>query len=130
MSGLSTPTAETNQASNSEASNSAQTMGALSSNIQPTVDTFDTDDNHSGQHESTVEQDKTEQKQETGSKFSDFKEYSNLTNWPITVDNDFIQNCLMQDIIFFFKIKNQMMYIPNPAGFTRSKTEVSQTNTW
>ena len=42
---------------------------------------------------------------ETGSKFSDFKEYSDLTNWSITVDNDFIQNCLMQDISFFFQNK-------------------------
>ena len=39
---------------------------------------------------------------ETGSKFSDFKEYSDLANWLITVDNDFIQNCLMQEIRFFF----------------------------
>ena len=51
MSSLSTPTAETSQASTSEASDSAQTMGALFSNIQPTVDTFDIDDDHSGHME-------------------------------------------------------------------------------
>ncbi|GCB85119.1 hypothetical protein scyTo_0025771, partial [Scyliorhinus torazame] len=78
MSSLSTPTVGTSQANNIEASDSAQTVGALSSNIQPTVDAFDTDDDHSGQHESTVEQAETEQKHETGSKFSDFKEYSDL----------------------------------------------------
>ena len=105
MSSLSTPTAETSQASTSETSDSAQTMGALSSNIQPTVDTFDTDDDHIGQHESTMEQEEIDQKQDTGSKFSDFKEYSDLTNWPITVDIDFIQNCVMQDISFFFQNK-------------------------
>ena len=105
MSSLSTPTAETSQASTSEVSDRAQTMGTLSSNIQPTVDTFDTDDDHSGQHESTMEGEETEQKQETVSKFSGFKEYIDLTNLPITVDSDFIQNCLMQDISFFFKIK-------------------------
>ena len=55
MSSLSTPTAETSQASTTEASDSAKTVGALSSNMQPTVDAFDTDDNHSGQHESTME---------------------------------------------------------------------------
>ena len=65
-----TPTAETCQASTSEASNSAQTMGALSSNIQPTLDTFDTDDNHSGQHESTMEQNKTDWKQKANSVIS------------------------------------------------------------
>ena len=55
MSSLSTPTAETIQANTSEASDSAQTMGTLSSNIQPNVDTCDTDDDHRGQHESTME---------------------------------------------------------------------------
>ena len=55
MSSLSTPTGETSRASTSKASDSAQTMVALSSNIQPIVDTFDTDDSHSGQHESMVE---------------------------------------------------------------------------
>ena len=55
MSSLSTPTSETSHASNSEASNGAQTIRALSSNIQPTVDTFDTDVDHSGQHKSTME---------------------------------------------------------------------------
>ena len=62
VSSLSTPTAETNQERTSEASDSAQTAGALSSNIQPTVDTFDTDNDHSGQHESAAEQEETEQK--------------------------------------------------------------------
>ena len=90
---MSTSTVETSQGSTSGPSDSAQTVRALSSNIQPTVDTFDTDDNHSGQHESTMEQEETEKKQETGSKFSNFKEYSDLTNWPITVGNNFIQNC-------------------------------------
>ena len=47
----------------------------------------------------------TTDRAETGSKFSDFKKYSDLTNWPMTVDNDFIQNCLMQDIIVFFQNK-------------------------
>ena len=78
MSSLSTPTNEKSQANTIEASDSAQTVGALSSTIQTTVDTFDTDYDHSGQHESTAEQAETEQKHETGSKFSDFKEYSDL----------------------------------------------------
>ena len=60
MSSLSTPTAETSQTNTNEASDSAQTEGALSSNIQPTAYTFDTDEDHSGQHESTMEQEETE----------------------------------------------------------------------
>ena len=129
MSSLSTPTDETSQASTSETSDSVQTVGALSSNIQPTIDTFGTDDDHSGQHESAMEWEEKEQKQETGSKFCDFKEYIDLPNWPITVDNNFIQNCLMQEIIFFSKSKTGWCINWMPAGFTRSKTEVSQTNT-
>lgn len=74
MSSVSTPTVETSQANTIEASDSALTMGALSSNIQPIVDAFDTDDDHSGQHESTAEQAGTEQKHKTGRKFSDFTE--------------------------------------------------------
>ena len=45
-------------------------LGALSSNIQPTVDTFDTDDDYIGQHDSTLEWEDTEQKQEANSVIS------------------------------------------------------------
>jgi len=83
---LSTPKAKTSHASSSD---SAQTVRALSTNTQPTVDSFDTDDDHSSQYENIVEQ------EETGSTFSDSKEYSDLTKCPITADNDFILNSLM-----------------------------------
>ena len=61
---LSASRAETSHAS---ASDRAKTMGAPSSNNQTTFDTFNTDDDHIGQHESAVEQDETGQKQEGNS---------------------------------------------------------------
>ncbi|KAL8194526.1 UNVERIFIED_CONTAM: hypothetical protein K2H54_023829 [Gekko kuhli] len=61
---------EISQARTSEDSDGAQTVGALSGNHQTTVDTFDTDDSHSGQHESTMEQEETEQKEEANSVIS------------------------------------------------------------
>ena len=49
-----------------------------------------------------MEWEKTEEKQEANSVIS---KNTNFTNWPITVDNDLIQNCLVQDIVFFFQNK-------------------------
>lgn len=57
---MSTPAAKTSYAITSEATDKIQTMIVLSINTQHNVDTFDIDDDHSGQHESTVEQEVTE----------------------------------------------------------------------
>uniref|UniRef100_A0A0L8GEG1 Uncharacterized protein n=1 Tax=Octopus bimaculoides TaxID=37653 RepID=A0A0L8GEG1_OCTBM len=94
---LSSPATETTHTRTSEVNDRVQTTSALFSNNQPTLDTFGADNDHGGQEL----QEKREQKRETGSKFSHFKENSDLANWPVTIDNDFIQNCLMQDISFF-----------------------------
>ena len=80
-------TVETSQANSNETRDTVQTI-SISSNIQPTVtvDNCDTAtstnaDNHlCGQQDRTVEQDTTEQKQETGIHLDDFIKYSDIAN--------------------------------------------------
>ena len=99
---------ETSHATSDETRDTVQTI-SISSNIQPTVDNCDTatstntDNQLCGQQGRAVKQDATQQKQETLIHLDDFIKYSDITNWHITCNNDFIQKCLMQNISFFSK---------------------------
>ena len=92
MSSLSIPIAETSQASTSEASDSPQKVELFLTIFNPLLTLLI-------QMTMTAVNMKVpwnkERQSRTKANSVISKEYSDLTNWPMTIDDDFIQNCLM-----------------------------------
>ena len=120
---LSPHTVETSHENSNETIDTVQII-SISSNIPPTVDNCDTStstnaDNHlcGSKIEPWNKMRQSRRKKEESINIK----YSDITNWPITCNNDLIQKSLMQDIHFFQNKRPDDVWIESSRAWEEQK---------